>query len=92
MRTSEDKLYLFAAIDRTSKFAVARLCDEATRRTACQFLEQVLIVVPYKLHTILTDQASRRATGPSPMARGIQFGPSSLATETPSSHGKAAST
>ncbi len=55
VQTAEGKLYLFVAIDRTSKFAVARLCDEATRRTACQFLEEVLIVVPYKLHTILTD-------------------------------------
>ena len=38
----------------TSKFAVARLYDAATRRTCVQFLEEVLIVVPYKLHTILT--------------------------------------
>jgi len=75
------------AIDRTSKFAVARLCDEATRRTDCQFLEEVLIVVPYKLHTILTDQASEGATGPSPLARGIQFGPSSQGTAAPSSRG-----
>jgi hypothetical protein len=73
VRTGEGKLYLFVAIDRTLKFAVARLCEEATRRSACQFLEQVLIVVPYKLHTILTDRAIEGATGPSPMARGIQF-------------------
>ena len=53
VRTGEGKLHLFVAIDRTSKFAVARLCDEATRRTACRSLEEVLIVIPYKLHTIL---------------------------------------
>ena len=41
-----DWLYLFVAIDRTSKFAVVRLYDEATRRTSVQFLEKVLIVVP----------------------------------------------
>jgi hypothetical protein len=32
VRTGEGKLYLFVAIDRTSKFAVARLYDEATTR------------------------------------------------------------
>jgi len=34
LRTAEGKLYLFVAIDRTSKFAVARLVDKADRRTA----------------------------------------------------------
>ncbi len=38
VRAGEGKLYLFVAIDRTFKFAVARLCGEATRRTACRFL------------------------------------------------------
>ena len=77
--TGEGKLYLFVAIDRTSKFAVARLYDEATRPTACQFLEELLAAVPYRIHTLLTDN-------------GIQFGPSSPGTETPSSRARAAST
>src|SRR6056297_3257623 len=34
LRTAEGKLHLFVAIDRTSKFAVARLVDKADRRTA----------------------------------------------------------
>ncbi len=85
VRTGEGKLYLFVAADRTSKFAVARLCHEATRPTACRFLEALLEVVPYRIHTLLTDQAIKGATGPSPMARSIQFGPSSLGTATPSS-------
>jgi hypothetical protein len=33
VRTEEGKLSLFVAIDRTSKFAVARLYSEATRPT-----------------------------------------------------------
>ena len=41
VRTEEDRLYLFVAMDRTSKFAVARLYNEATRPSACQFLEDV---------------------------------------------------
>jgi hypothetical protein len=73
VRTEEGKLYLFVAIDRTSKFAVARLYTEATRPTACQFLEILLEVVPYRIHTLLTDRAIKGAIGPSPMARGIQF-------------------
>ena len=60
----DDWLYRFAAIDRTSKFAVARLYDEATRRTSVQVLEEVLIVVPYKLHTILTDNGIQFAEQP----------------------------
>ena len=55
LRTNEGKLYLFVAIDRTSKFAVAQLVDKANHKTAWEFLETVLEAVPYKVHTILTD-------------------------------------
>ena len=55
MRTNEAKRYLFVAIDRTSKFVVAQLVDKANRNTAWEFLEAVLEAMPYKLHTILTD-------------------------------------
>ena len=34
VQTAEGKLYLFVAIDRTSKFAVTQLVDKADRRTA----------------------------------------------------------
>ena len=64
VRSGEGKLYLFVAIDRTSKFAAVRLYDEATRRTSVQFLEEVLIVVPYRLHTILTDNGIQFAEQP----------------------------
>ncbi len=73
VRSGGGKLYLFVAIDRTSKFAVARLYDEATRRTSVQFLVEVLIVVPYKLHTLLTDRAILTPLVRETMARGIQF-------------------
>ena len=55
LRTNEGKPYLFVAIDRTSKFAVAQLVDKANRKTAWEFLEAVLEAVPYKIHTILAD-------------------------------------
>lgn len=44
--TAEGKLYLFVAIDRTSKFAVTQLVDKADRRTAWEFLEHLLKAVP----------------------------------------------
>ena len=55
VRTEEGKLYLFVAIDRTSKFSVAQLVEQANRKTAWEFLEHLLEAVPYKIHTILTD-------------------------------------
>jgi hypothetical protein len=64
VRTGEGKLYLFVAVDRTSKFAVARLYEEATRPTACQFLEELLKVVPYRIHTLLTDNGIQFAEQP----------------------------
>ena len=64
VRTEEGKLYLFVAIDRTSKFAVARLVEKANRKTAWEFLEHLLDAVPYKIHTILTDNGIQFAEQP----------------------------
>ena len=55
VRTEEGKLYLFVAIDRTSKFAYAELHPEAIKTVAAQFLRNLIAMVPYKLHTVLTD-------------------------------------
>jgi transposase InsO family protein len=55
VNTEEGRLYLFVAIDRTSKFAYAELHLNQTRDTACEFLRHLISVVPYRLHTILTD-------------------------------------
>lgn len=55
VRTDEGKLYLFVAIDRTTKFTIARLYQKATRPIAVQFLKELLATVPYRIHTILTD-------------------------------------
>ncbi len=55
VQTEEGKLYLFVAIDRTSKFAYAELHERATRLIARDFLEHLIAVVPYKIHTLLTD-------------------------------------
>ena len=55
VQTAESKLYLFVAIDRTSKFAFAQLVESATRVTASAFLEALVAAVPYRIHTVLTD-------------------------------------
>src|SRR5215510_6841895 len=55
LRTAEGRLYLFVAIDRTSKFAFTELHEKATRRVAADFLWNLIKAVPYKIHTVLTD-------------------------------------
>jgi transposase InsO family protein len=55
VRTEEGKLYLFVAIDRTSKFAFVQLHKKAGKMMAAQFLRDLVNAVPYKIHTILTD-------------------------------------
>jgi len=61
VRTGEGKLYLFVAIDRTSKFAFAQLHRTANVKTAVNFLAALIKAVPYKIQIVLTDN-------------GIQFG------------------
>ena len=55
VRTEQGKLHLFVAIDRASKFAFVQLHDKATRRIAADFLRAVAEAVPFKIHTVLTD-------------------------------------
>jgi transposase-like protein len=55
VRTEEGKLHLFVAIDRTSKFVFAKLVEQANRVTASAFLVKLIAAVPYKIHTVLTD-------------------------------------
>jgi len=55
LQTSQGKLYMFVAIDRTSKFALVELVSSATKIQAAAFLNKLVETVPYKIHTILTD-------------------------------------
>ena len=70
VQTAEGKLYLFVAIDRTSKFAFVQLVRKTGRMTASAFLVALIEAVPYKIHTILTDNGiqfrfpPRYANGP----------------------------
>jgi len=58
VRTEAERLYLFVAIDRTSKFAFVELHKKATRRVAGDFLRTLAASVPYRIHTVLTDNGT----------------------------------
>ena len=55
VRTEQGKLWLFVAIDRTSKFAFTRLVESAGKMEAAGFLRDLVEVVSYTIHTVLTD-------------------------------------
>jgi hypothetical protein len=58
VRTAQGKLHLIVAIDRTSKFAFVELHEKVTRKTAADFLRRLIEAVPYKVHTVLTDNGT----------------------------------
>ena len=60
VRTAQGKLYLFVAIDRTSKFAFVELVERADMRAAAVFLQALIAAVPYRIHTVLTDNVLTR--------------------------------
>lgn len=70
VRTEEGKIFLFVAIDRTSKLAFAKLETEASRHITSAFLHALVETVPYDIRTVLTDNgqqfchAPRNRSGP----------------------------
>ena len=64
VRTEEDRQYRFMAIKRTSKVVFAELHPRAKQMVAAEFLRRVFDKLPYKGHTVLTDN-------------GVQFNPAS---------------
>jgi len=52
------------AIDRTSKFTFVEVHKQATRPIAAEFLRHLLNTVPYKIHTLLTDNGIQFANRP----------------------------
>jgi hypothetical protein len=59
VRTEQGKLHMFVAIDRTSKFAFVELHEKATTAVSRVFLLRLIAAVPYKIHTVLTDNVLR---------------------------------
>ncbi len=64
VRTAQGKLHLFVAIDRTSKFAFAKLVERANTQAASAFLDALVEAVPYRIHTVLTDNGIQFADLP----------------------------
>jgi transposase InsO family protein len=79
VQTAEGKLYMFVAIDRTSKFAFVRLVEKANTAAARAFLDTLVAAVPYKVEIVLTDNGIQFAdlpknrSGPTAMFRGHPF-------------------
>ena len=66
LRYEGGKGFLFVAVDRTSKLVFARIYRRATKLAAAGFLKALIKAVPYRIHTILTDngvQFVQRAQG-----------------------------
>src|SRR3546814_11648642 len=53
---------MFVAIDRVTKFAFSELHERATRRTAADVLHRLIESLPYKIHTVLTDNGTQFTT------------------------------
>lgn len=66
VQTAEGKLHLFVAIDRTSKFAFVELHERATTAVSGDFLRHLVAAVPYRVHTVLTDNGIQFKTPSSP--------------------------
>jgi hypothetical protein len=62
VRTVEGKLNLFVSIDRTSKFVHPRLEKKVGKMEAAQFLRDLLQALPYRIHTVLTDNGIQFTT------------------------------
>jgi len=62
VQTAEGRLYLFVAIDRTSKFAFVELHRKALRKTAADFLRHLTEAVPYRINIVLTDNGTHFTT------------------------------
>ena len=79
VRTQEGKLYLYVAIDRTSKFAFVQLVEKADTVTSRAFLDALVAAVPYKIKIVLTDNGIQFAdlpknrSGPTARWRGHPF-------------------
>ena len=51
----KDKLYLFVAIDRATRYVYLELHDNKRMETATRFLENTVVQYPFKIEKILTD-------------------------------------
>jgi len=59
VRVGKEKIYLFVAIDRCTKYVYAELHPQMTQEIACAFLKHFIADYPCKISKILTDNGSQ---------------------------------
>jgi len=59
LRIENEKLYLFVAIDRITKYVYVEVHCRMTMENACCFLENLIKDYPIKIHKILTDNGAQ---------------------------------
>ena len=64
VRSAEGKRHLFLAIDRMTKFVYVEFHSQATMAAGATFLQNVIRVFPYQIHTVLTDSGTAFADQP----------------------------
>ena len=80
LRSAEGTAHLFVAVDRVSKFAHVELHRRATMAAGAAFLQSVVAALPYRVHTVLTDNGvafaaqARYRSGPTEAYGGHPFG------------------
>jgi len=57
--TAEGKVYIYVAIDRTSKYVYCEIHDNQTMLNAKEFLYKLASNVPYKIQKVLTDNGAQ---------------------------------
>lgn len=90
LRYEGGKGFLFVAVDRTSKLAFARY-RRTTKLAAAAFLRVLIKTVPYKIHTILTDNGMQFIQRPAGQHRLARLVPAYLRTHRPRERDRASS-
>ena len=74
VQTAEGKLYLYVAIDRTSKIAFVQVVRKTGRTSASAFLTALIAAGPYRIHTVLTDNGTHFTTPGNPCSAAAESG------------------
>jgi hypothetical protein len=59
VQSEQGKAYMFVAIDRATKYTYVEIHERMTQVIACEFLQNFIEDVPFKIHTILTDNGAQ---------------------------------
>jgi transposase-like protein len=74
VHVKNERLYMFAGIDRVSKYLYTETYPRQTGDNAALFLRHLIECVPYRIHTILTDNGAQFVGRPGAKTIKSQFG------------------